>query len=598
MISVGTPRQRMVPVSFDHCVGWLHPAAGRHGVLLCGALNHEILPLYQSWQTLAAMVAAAGLPTLRFDYHGTGDSLGGDSDPHRLEAWLNSIRAAARFMREEAGVETLDLVGIRLGATLAVLTADEVGVERLALIAPVVSGRLYIREAQARSAMLAGMWRLGEAAALAGKIVNDGFVTLPETAAQISRIDLARNAPSSAGKALIMSEKPAASLDKLAHAMEARGCQVARKSFEGFAAAMDSATLAKIPFADWREIAAFLTEDRKFGEYSLAPPRPGALATSSFREERMLFGHNNRLAGVLCRPARERATATVLFLNTGGNPHLGWGRMSVETARALAAHGIASLRVDIAGLGDATLLEGSPRVALYREESIADLREALDLMEAQGLSDFTLVGHCSGAWLALHGALSDVRVRRLFLVNLQRFIWTGEENLETLMAQAYRATDSYLQEIGSGVIWRRMLKGGVNWARMPGIARSIVNRAAARLGNKVWPVIARLAGIETQTDRIKKLLTQLSERGTDILLVYSDTDPGREELARHFAPSGCRLRMPGLGTAIIANADHDITSEEARHDYFNLLVGHLGCEVAAISAPSACEQRTLVAEAA
>jgi hypothetical protein len=56
--------------------------------------------------------------------------------------------------------------------------------------------------------------------------------------------------------------------------------------------------------------------------------------------------------------------------------------------------------------------------------------------------------------------------------------------------------------------------------------------------------------------------------------------------------------VPGLGTAIIANADHDITSEEARRTYFDLLVSHLGCEVATAPTPSACEQRTLVAEAA
>ena len=71
----------------------------------------------------------------------------------------------------------------------------------------------------------------------------------------------------------------------------------------------------------------------------------------------------------------------------------------------------------------------------------AALDAALDFLEARGLSNFALVGHCSGAWLALNGALADERVRDLFLVNLQRFIWTGKEDLEKLMAQAYRATD-------------------------------------------------------------------------------------------------------------------------------------------------------------
>jgi hypothetical protein len=56
---------------------------------------------------------------------------------------------------------------------------------------------------------------------------------------------------------------------------------------------------------------------------------------------------------------------------------------------------------------------------------------------------------------------------------------------------------------------------------------------------------ARVVGIETETTRVTKMLATLSKRGTNVLLVYSDTDPGREELARHFGPAGQRLRMPG-----------------------------------------------------
>jgi pimeloyl-ACP methyl ester carboxylesterase len=581
----------MVPVSFGNCAGWLHPAAGKRGVLLCGALNHEILPFYQSWQALAAMIADAGLPVLRFDYHGTGDSLGDDREPGRVEAWLDSIKAAARFMRCELGIETLDLVGIRLGATLAALSGADICVERLVAVAPVVSGRTYVREAQTRSKMLSGMWRLSNASTSQGGIANDGFSITRETAANIARLDLTSIALAPTREVLLVAEK-SASLDKLAQKLEETGCCVTRKDFASFAALMNSATLAKIPFDDWRAIVSYLAKGREGGLRIPTLPRRGGLQTLSFREERIVFGNGDRLAGVLCRPVAQKPVATILFVNTGGNPHVGWGRMSVEHARALAARGIASLRLDIAGLGDAVVLDGSPRAALYRKESIADVRDALDLLETRRLSNFTIVGHCSGAWLALNGALADSRIRGLFLVNLQRFIWTGEEDLEALMARAYRATDSYLQEIGSGAIWQRLLKGEINWPRLPGIARSIVRRAAARIGNRVWPIAARLLGIETQSARINGMLTQLSERGKDTLLVYSDTDPGRDELARHFGPLGCRLRLPGVRIASIENADHDITSEEARSAYFELLTKYLRCEVHSEERP------LLVAEAA
>jgi hypothetical protein len=166
------------------------------------------------------------------------------------------------------------------------------------------------------------------------------------------------------------------------------------------------------------------------------------------------------------------------------------------------------------------------------------------------------------------------------------------------MAQAYRATDSYLQEIGSGAIWQRLRKGDINWPRLPGIAASIIRRAAARIGNRVWPLAARLLGIDTESARIDTMLTQLSNRGTDTLLVYSDTDPGRDELARHFGPSGCRLQLPGVRIGTIENADHDITSEEARKAYFELLSTHVACGSASIHAEPSSAQPLIMAEAA
>jgi hypothetical protein len=70
-----------VPVTFAGCFGWLHPAPGRRGVVLCNAWGQEALCAHRSWRLLAMDLAAAGLPTLRFDYPGTGDSLDDPETP-------------------------------------------------------------------------------------------------------------------------------------------------------------------------------------------------------------------------------------------------------------------------------------------------------------------------------------------------------------------------------------------------------------------------------------------------------------------------------------------------------------------------------------
>src|SRR4051812_34012890 len=75
---------------------WLHrpeagPPAG-HGVILCPPVGHEQLHAHRSLRHLADALAAAGLPVLRFDYAGTGDSGGSDDDPDRVSAWLANVR--------------------------------------------------------------------------------------------------------------------------------------------------------------------------------------------------------------------------------------------------------------------------------------------------------------------------------------------------------------------------------------------------------------------------------------------------------------------------------------------------------------------------
>jgi hypothetical protein len=92
------------------------------------------------------------------------------------------------------------------------------------------------------------------------------------------------------------------------------------------------------------------------------------------------------------------------------------------------------------------------------------------------------------------------------------------------------------------------------------------------------------------------MLARLSQRKADVLLVYSDTDPGRDELARHFGAAGCGLQLPRTRTAIIENADHDITSQEARAAYLDLLLTHLGQDETGHAEVSPAQ--SLVAEAA
>jgi len=100
--------------------GWLHlPAQARAGVVLCRPVGFEALSSRRAYRSLAEQLACAGLVTLRFDYTGTGDSAGDTAEEVSIATWLSDITAAVDFVRQ-TGVSCVGLIGLRLGAMLAV----------------------------------------------------------------------------------------------------------------------------------------------------------------------------------------------------------------------------------------------------------------------------------------------------------------------------------------------------------------------------------------------------------------------------------------------------------------------------------------------
>lgn len=119
-------------------------AAPGAGVVLCYPIGHEYLNAHRSFAQLAARLAGAGFAALRFDYAGTGDSAG-DAAQMSVERWIADIRTAVREVRASCGVERVSLVGLRLGALLA-MHAAQPGAHSVALWDPVVRGRDYLEE--------------------------------------------------------------------------------------------------------------------------------------------------------------------------------------------------------------------------------------------------------------------------------------------------------------------------------------------------------------------------------------------------------------------------------------------------------------------
>lgn len=118
------------------------------GVVLCHPAPQDYSQTYWAFHKLATMLATAGFHVLRFDYSGTGDSAG-DSADVTLAEWTRDIATAVEELRDVAGVRRISLVGMRLGAALALTAARDVQVRDLVLWEPVVSGAEYLNSLDA-----------------------------------------------------------------------------------------------------------------------------------------------------------------------------------------------------------------------------------------------------------------------------------------------------------------------------------------------------------------------------------------------------------------------------------------------------------------
>ena len=574
----------MIAVSFDNLPGFLHPAAGDIGVVMCSAQGFEELCGRKDWRLLAGRIAALGVPVLRFDYAGTGDAPGSDADPARLQAWADSLRAAIRFMQREMGTSRIVLAGLRLGATLAALVAqDTPGIEGYIALNPVVSGRAYARELAVMAQVIA---QVPGTAPLADGVEVAGFATTSATMAGIKTLDMPKLPHPPAPFVLLCLPQGGPATDKLARHWEELGSEVTCAGFPFYLDWMSDPTMTRHPaeaFASVIEWVGKTIVPRMAPRQNLPVAFPAPrIDGAGFIEEPVRIGADGEAFGILCSPRRAMSGApTLVFANSGRNYHIGWGGSTLAMARQLAVEGIASLRIDVAGIGDSPDIAGRDPQVMYSAEPVSDFSAALDFLESRGLGRFCAVGLCSGAHLCFHSALRDDRIEQVMMVNLQKFIWRAGDSLEIAMRESYRSTNFYKRSLTRADTWKRLLRGEI---RMGGIARAVLRRISRRVLDKA----AMFGGSAcNEGAQVRAGMHRLSERGTKVLLAYSDNDGGIDELALHFGGGDRWLAAyPGVQLKYITGADHNLTPPDARSQYAALLAGFVASQmVTPLAAP-------------
>lgn len=582
------------PLYFDSArhglFGWLHRPTGREradvGLLICKPFGYEAVCSHRGVRAFAEAAARIGVPALRFDYAGTGDSCELDESANRIDIWVDDVVAAVGELRRTCGVARVVILGMRLGALLACLAAGRAtAVAGLVLIAPVTSGRRYLKEL--RTTRLAAS--IGEAQAAAPRSTSaplevSGFALSAATVQALAPIEIKAEALSRDVELLVIDGLQMPSAQGWAEGAARLGLHVRYETLPGLVQMLMTAPqFASIPDAMIAATASWLRElpRARDGETVLPisrdPTREEAVLRllpahsdegSEITERALRFGAEELLFGILSEPgAGEVRRRGVILVNAGGDYHIGASGLYVSLARRWARRGYLVLRMDLAGLGDSGTRTGQRDNDIFPRHAVDDIREAIGWMRTHhGITDVTVGGVCSGAYHALRAAAESLPVNRILMVNPETFFWNETQSIYDMQtAELVRDPRAFRGKMLSLSVWKRLVDGRVDVGY---VARILARRLLLALESHLHAAARRLR-LRLRGD-LGWLLEDVAARGVKIVLVFARGEPG---LALLRIQAGSSLKRLGgrLKLHVIDGADHVFSRLESRSVLENTL---------------------------
>ena len=583
------------PPAAPRLFGWLHRPAvgsGATGVVICKPFGYELLVGHRSLRAFGEMVAAAGIPALRFDYQGTGDAAEIDPDADQIEAWCRDVVAAVDELRARTGVSRVCLLGFRLGALIATLAAARCdSVTGLVLVAPVTSGPGYLRELRRQQLGARVDPDADEPAGRPAADEADGAVDVAghamsvATVATLSGLELIdRSAPARTSILIVDRDDLPAAKDWY-RSLRAAGAEADYLAVPGFVGMMMTAPyLTRLPDAmleatrEW--LVRFATQSGAHVRSEARPlaalrelrlpdsdpdPGPGSDPNSdpnpgsgdAITERPVSFGPGGILFGIVSEPRHdEERRRAVVLLNNGADYHIGASRMHVALARHWARNGYAVLRMDLDGLGDSGVRPGGPVNEVYPPAAIEDVRAAIDFMRQRyAASDLTVGGLCSGAYHALGAAAAGLPMNRILMINPEAFSWregAPPRAEEVIVGGALSA------RAASAAHWKKLVSGQVNPLR----AVTVLSGRLALILSSYLRAALRTLHINLRSDA-EQQFEQITRRGVQVTIVFARGEPGIELLQLQAGPTLRRLRER-CRVHVIGGGDHTFSHSSAR----------------------------------
>jgi len=425
--------------------GWIHrPADGgaRGSVVLCPPLGREHLSSYRAIRRLADSLAASGFLALRFDYRGTGDSAGGVTRTSQVPKWIASVAEAADFAAK-AAVGPVFLVGLRLGATLAVEAISRIeAVDAVVLWDPCPSPAAFLREQHLLHRLSSG--RSERSAQDGNWLDTPGMTFSAETVEDLRALSWSHALAGSLGARmgegtgvllLSRSDEPLSpALQELSDHRSVRLSEVV-----GQRELLETSTLpGAVPASTLDQITSYISGraplEARRSDVRIRPSASIRDGDGDVVVERAVRLGPEGLFGIVTEPPGAKpAGPPVLLLTVAAHHHVGPSRQWVELARTWAAQGARVVRFDVSGVGDSGADSDGPKA--YTARSVADIVAAARASSPEAPGDVVLFGMCSGAWAASLAG-TELAARAVYLLNQDR--WNDGDETSSGPAETFR----------------------------------------------------------------------------------------------------------------------------------------------------------------
>ncbi len=288
------------------------------------------------------------------------------------------------------------------------------------------------------------------------------------------------------------------------------------------------------------------------------------------REEAVRFGRNDYLVGVVTLPDEPVQAPAIILLNAGMIHHVGPSRIYVRLARQLVRQGFITLRFDFSGMGDSCARIDN---LTLQDAVVDDVQQAMDFLNTStGVSEFILMGHCSGAWAAFFVASRDTRVRGTVLMNPEGGNEWSEYDRQRKISRFYQQYYSR-EALGDPERWKKLLTGKADYRS---IAKNVVkNILWNRISTTAFKVRHKLdSGTQDETPADQSLRDQIVqaflEQHIQLLLLFSEGSSAIEHVHTVLGREFDLIMQSGMGReVVIPNADHTFTLLSGQHTLMN-----------------------------